>query len=195
MSDSWRTTAGQGRLAVSDMSHQDATQAEVATVVTAKKILPPKVSVGIRDMVASDLVTVLRIERNSTGRKWSMAEFKKRIGSMEYAALVAVYDGEVVGYLSFRKYFREGGDWAVVERMAVDKECRRHGIGSQMLWAVIDSNVMVPNCQGLGIIVNERQVDQQLFLQTVGFTCTFVIEADAGGVNDFIFELETTSGE
>ena len=79
--------------------------------------------------------------------------------------------------------------------MVVDKECRRHGIGSQMLWAVIDSNVMVPNCQGLGIIVNERQVDQQLFLQTVGFTCTFVIEADAGGVNDFIFELETTSGE
>ena len=177
------------------MSHQDATQAEVATVVTAKKILPPKVSVGIRDMVASDLVTVLRIERNLTGRKWSMAEFKKRIKSKEYTALVAVYDGVVVGYLSYRKYFWENGDWAVVERMAVNEECRRHGIGSQMLWAVIDSNTMVPNCQGLGIMVNERQVDQQLFLQTVGFACGFVVEADAGGDESFVFEIEMARGE
>lgn len=195
MSDSRRTTAGPERLAVSDKSRQDATQAELTTMVTGKKILPPKVSVGIRAMGSLDLKSVLRIEQNSTGRKWSMAAFEKRFRSEDHVVLVAVYDSEVVAYLSYRKYVRQGGDWAVVERMTVDEECRRHGIGSQMLWAVIDRSAFVPNCQGVGIVVNERQLDQQLFLRTVGFACTFIVEADAGRNENYIFELEMARGE
>ena len=85
---------------------------------------PPKISVGIREMCRADLKSVVRIEKHSSGRKWSVREFEKRCwGDDKYLGIVATNDEEVMGYLCYHRVIpREGvvGWKIVIDRMAVD---------------------------------------------------------------------------
>lgn len=162
---------------------------------------PPKISVGIREMCKADLKSVVRIEKNTVGDRWSMPEFKKRCrGDDKYLAIVATNDEEVLGYLAYRRVIpRTGnavGGWKIIiDRMAVDKEYRRHGIGSQMLWAITDRNCGIMGFDGVVARVSERELGQQLFLKGCAFNWTHADKPDDGGDDEWVFQLTIGEGE
>jgi ribosomal-protein-alanine N-acetyltransferase len=81
----------------------------------------------------SDLPQVIAIERRSFPSPWSLAMFVLELSKPSSICLAAVQEGRIVGFVICARY-----DEAFhVMDVAVDPGCRRAGVGSALLEAVI----------------------------------------------------------
>lgn len=81
------------------------------------------------------LPAVIAIEKASNGAPWSERSFRNELEHRHGRFLVAIADGNVVGY---------GGVWLVVDEahvtnLAIDPAYRRRGIGKRLMAALLDS--------------------------------------------------------
>lgn len=88
--------------------------------------------VTIRPMTEADLDAVLAIERDCFPRPWSREHFRAEVASSRAAAVVALREGQVAGYLCLTVLIDE----AEILDVAVMPTRQRSGIGAALLgWA------------------------------------------------------------
>jgi len=160
--------------------------------------MPPKVSVTVRNARSDDLRCLVGIERNSGGVRYSLRGFKESISSRHKAMVVAQSGDLLLGYAIYSNYpadvenfigdGKTNGWYTHIERLVVENNFRRHGIGSQLIWHLVDRHARVGGFRGVEAMVGEREVGQQLFLKSIGFHCTAVAEEE-GTDDDYIFGL------
>ena len=101
----------------------------------------------IRRMTEADLPAVMALEERCFSIPWTYENFRELIGRTPYVLLAAEEAGTVQGYAVLMQVFEDGD----LMNIAVSPECRRRGIGQELLAEVIR-------------IAGERKVTQ-LFLE------------------------------
>lgn len=90
--------------------------------------------VRMEPLAESHLSQIMEIEAKSHSAPWSEPSFRKELDHPYSEFVVAVKDGKVVGY---------AGEWiladeAHVTTVAVDPDCRRQGLGRQLMEELLD---------------------------------------------------------
>ena len=88
----------------------------------------------IRRLVYPDLPDVIAIERRVFPTPWSMAMFVLELSKQTGICLAAVSEGRLVGYLICSRY---ESVWHLMN-LAVDADCQRMGLASQLLSELYD---------------------------------------------------------
>ena len=88
----------------------------------------------IRRLTYADLPQVIAIERRAFPAPWSLAMFVLELSKPSGVCLVALREGNVVGYLICSRYDTV---WHIMN-VAVDPDLQGHGIGSQMLERLLE---------------------------------------------------------
>ena len=85
-----------------------------------------------------DIVPVHFIERQTFEDPWQPSEFSKRLVGPDsnHSALVAEYESRVVGYVVYRLASNE----ISIRRLAVDEDHRRRGIGTSLIFGIVELN-------------------------------------------------------
>jgi ribosomal-protein-alanine N-acetyltransferase len=88
----------------------------------------------IRTAALEDIPAILAIEQSTPmAVHWSAEQYQARIGNGKACFLVAESQGQIVGFLCANIVV---GEWEI-ENVVVDETSRRHGLGSQLMRAVI----------------------------------------------------------
>jgi ribosomal-protein-alanine N-acetyltransferase len=95
---------------------------------------PPAAAVEIRRLTYADLPQVVAIERRAFTTPWSLAMFVLELSKPSGICLAAMIDNELTGYLVCSRY---DTIWHVMN-IAVEPERRRRGIGSALLYALLE---------------------------------------------------------
>lgn len=82
---------------------------------------------NIAEMTRAHLSAVAQLERRCFSAPWSEAMLTEELGGGIF--LVAEHEGEVLGYLGCQTVLDEG----YITNVAVQPDCRRHGIGEKLL--------------------------------------------------------------
>ncbi len=90
-------------------------------------------SVAVRALGASDLPSVMAIERLSFTTPWSLAMFVLELSKRSGICLTAQRDGRICGYLVCARY---ADVWHLMN-IAVHPEQRGHGVAQKLLSAMI----------------------------------------------------------
>lgn len=118
----------------------------------------------IRTMQESDLEQIIKIEQETFSDPWNEEDFKNSYQDINNSYLVVEIEGVVAGYCGYWGIAGEG----YIYNVAIKKECRRQGLGFQMLRYLIDQ------AKGRGITSMTLEVRQsneaaiQLY-QSLGF--------------------------
>lgn len=119
----------------------------------------------IREMLKEDVEEVVKIEKSIFSSPWSQKSFTDALQSPDNIYLVAVIEGNIVGYC---------GLWVSYEvadlcNMAVSAEFRRHSIGEKILTEGIE---IVKRTQAERILleVRESNIGARYLYQKIGFT-------------------------
>jgi len=83
----------------------------------------------IRDMREEDIPSILEIERNSSNPPWSEEQFLNEIYNKYALSKVAVFDGEVIGYICANYLLHESH----ILTLAVDPDFRRRGVATKLM--------------------------------------------------------------
>ena len=125
----------------------------------------------IRWMIKADMPRVLEIERASFANPWNMDTFLACLGTRWCVGnVVESHDGEVVGFMIYQ--LQKGRIELVA--IAVCPECRRQGIGSQMIQRLI-AKLTEQRRHELIVNVREANLDTHLFLRSQGLRATEVL--------------------
>jgi ribosomal-protein-alanine N-acetyltransferase len=89
---------------------------------------------SIRTLRYSDLPQVIALERRAFPTPWSLAMFVLELSKPHGICLAAVRNERLVGYLICARYDQV---WHLMN-IAVEPSHRRHGIGSELLTAMIE---------------------------------------------------------
>jgi ribosomal-protein-alanine N-acetyltransferase len=134
---------------------------------------------SVRWVMRQDLPAILEIERASFPDPWDEGRLVEVLRRQNVAALAADSVGRVVGYLVYE--LAPGG--IEVLRLAVDPDCRRQGVGRQLL-AKLVPKLHPHRRRQIGLHVRETNLAGQHFLAAGGFRATGVVrgyfEADTG---------------
>ncbi|MEW6357139.1 MAG: ribosomal protein S18-alanine N-acetyltransferase [Planctomycetota bacterium] len=90
--------------------------------------------VNIRRMSLLDVGAVHAIEAESFPTPWRRRTFASRLFLSDHRSYVAEMEGRVVGYIVFRLCLGQ----VHLQKIAVAKEYRRHGIGTQLMEFLLD---------------------------------------------------------
>jgi [ribosomal protein S18]-alanine N-acetyltransferase len=93
-----------------------------------------ELDVEVRRLAYSDLPAVISIERRSFPAPWSLAMFVLELSKPSGICLVAVEDGELLGYLICSRYDRV---WHLMN-VAVTPERRRRGVARRLISQLIE---------------------------------------------------------
>ncbi len=119
----------------------------------------------IRWLIHRDLPRVLEIERGSFGYLWTEEDFLDALRQRNVIGMVAERDHAIFGFMLYsleKTHLR-------VLNFAVAPECRRQGIGRQMV-EKLRTKVAAPHRRNkLVWRVRETNLDCLLFLQRLGF--------------------------
>jgi len=126
--------------------------------------------VHIRWMIRRDMPEVLDIEQHSFEFPWSEEEFILCLRHRNSIGMVAEYKERVVGFMVYELYKSR----LHVLNFAVSMDCRRHGIGRQMIDKLI-GKLSAQRRNRIVLEVRETNLDAQLFLRTVGFRARSVL--------------------
>lgn len=91
------------------------------------------VNIETRDMTADDMEDVLSIESVSFPTPWSRGMFLEEMRHPFCHDLVALVEGQIVGYISFAIVCDE----IHIRNLAVHKDWKRHGVASKLLSRMI----------------------------------------------------------
>ena len=135
----------------------------------------PTDAVAVRELRATDVAALVKIDKASTGRprleyyatktKSAVAEQKLR------TSLVAELDGHVVGFLLARVYYGEFGHAepvAVIDSVGVDPAFRGRNVGQALMRQLL-MNLGALHVERVETMVDWTQLDLLAFLAKSGF--------------------------
>ena len=128
-------------------------------------------SVNIRKMSLLDVGSVHAIESASFPTPWRRRTFASRLLMSDHRGYVAEVGGEIVGYIVFRFHLGQ----AHLQKVAVAKEFRRHGIGTRLMEFLFDQ----AEADGVEVVhleVRPGNQDAQKFYKAFHFTLDHIRE-------------------
>ncbi len=129
-----------------------------------------QVRVHIRWMIRRDMPEVLQIEQHSFEFPWSEEDFIRCLRQRNCIGMVAEYDERVVGFMIYELHKSR----LHVLNFAVSPDCRRHGIGQQMIGKLI-SKLSAQRRNRILLEVRETNLDAQLFFRNSCFRAISVL--------------------
>jgi ribosomal-protein-alanine N-acetyltransferase len=123
----------------------------------------------VRWMIRRDIPTVLDIERESFEDPWTEKELLKYLQERTHIGMVAVIADDVVGFMLYDLQ----AQLVKIDSIAVDKTCRRSGIGSCLL-----AKIRAKLTQQRSLIrtmVREKNLQALAFFRSSGFVATELV--------------------
>ena len=141
-------------------------------------------------MRTTDVFDVLHIERLSFDRPWSEEAFAENLKGSNCRSQVAISNGVIAGFLL---YLNVSGSMRILN-MAVHPEFRRTGIGTQLI-SVLMNDLSLSSGRLVSGIVRESNLGAQLFLKSMGFFATDIINGEFRGSSEcgYLFEFKVPS--
>ena len=128
-----------------------------------------QVRVHIRWMIRRDMPEVLAIEHASSDFPWCEEEFLRVLRQRNCIGMVAEYGERVVGFMIYELHKSK----LQVLNFAVAPECRRQGVGHQMV-AKLVGKLSSHRRTRILLYVRESNLSAQLFYKVQGFRATEV---------------------
>ena len=129
-----------------------------------------RVRVHIRWMIRRDMSEVLDTEQESFEFPWSEEDFIRCLRQRNCIGMVAEYEERVVGFMIYELHKSR----LHILNFAVANDCRRHGIGRQMIEKLI-GKLSAQRRNRIMLEVRETNLPAQLFFRSVGFRATSVL--------------------
>lgn len=129
------------------------------------------IEVHVRWLIRRDMPEVLDIEAASFEYPWTQDDFISCLQQRNCIGMVAELDGEVVGYII---YEMERSEFHVLN-VAVRPDCRRRGVGQQLVNKVI-GKLRPRQRTKVNLEVRETNLAAQLFFRRFGFQAVTVLK-------------------
>lgn len=150
---------------------------------------PNKIRVHIRWLIRRDMAEVLEIENRSFGFPWSGEDFVRCLRQRNCIAMVAEYDGRVVGFMVYEMH----KNLLHLLNFAVHSDFRRSCVGQAMIDKLKNKLCQERRSQ-ITLEVWDSNLTAQLFFRAMGFKATGVLRdfypAAPGDAYRFQFRLE-----
>jgi len=129
-----------------------------------------QMGVHIRWMIRRDMQEVLDIERASFEFSWSEEDFVRCLRQRNCIGMVAEYQDQVVGFMIYELHKNQ----LHILNFAVSVECRRNGVGQQMI-AKLASKLSPQRRNKILLEVRETNLAAQVFFRNHGFRAVTVL--------------------
>jgi len=129
-----------------------------------------RVRVHIRWMIRRDMPEVLRAEQGSFDYSWTEDDFLRCLRQRNCIGMVAEHEDQVVGFMIYELHKTK----LHVLNFAVAPECRRLGIGGQMVLKLI-GKLSSHRRTKITLAVRESNLAAQLFFRSQAFKATRVL--------------------
>jgi [ribosomal protein S18]-alanine N-acetyltransferase len=151
----------------------------------------PDIRVTVRWMIPKDMVDALEIERQSFEFPWQEQDFVHILRHRNCVAMVADCDGRVTGFMVYETH----RDQIYVRNFAVQADCRRQGIGSQMV-AKLLNKLSAKRRSRITLEVRETNVSAQLFFKANGFRAVGILHSHFDDTpNEDAYRMEYRYGQ
>ncbi len=131
-----------------------------------------EVRVHIRWMIRRDMPEVLAAEQESFEFPWLEEDFIRCLRQRNCIGMVAEYEDRVVGFMVYELHKNR----IRVLNFAVAPDCRRRGVGSQMI-AKLTAKLSAGRRNRIALEVRETNLAAQLFFRENGFRAVSVLRA------------------
>jgi ribosomal-protein-alanine N-acetyltransferase len=131
-----------------------------------------EIRVHIRWMIRRDMAEVLDIEAHSFEFPWSGEDFIRCLKQRNCIGMVAEHDDRVVGFMIYELHKTR----IHVLNFAVAHDCRRRGVGSQMVAKLI-GKLSSQRRTRIVLEVRETNLPAQLFFRENGFRAVSVLRS------------------
>jgi ribosomal-protein-alanine N-acetyltransferase len=131
-----------------------------------------QVRVHIRWMIRRDMADVLRTEQESFEYPWTEEDFLRCLRQRNCIGMVAEHGDKVVGFMIYELHKTK----LHVLNFAVHPDCRRQGIGTQMVLKLL-GKLSNHRRTRISLAVRERNLGAQLFFRAQGFRAVRVLRA------------------
>jgi len=131
-----------------------------------------EIRVHIRWMIRRDMPEVLDVERASFEFPWAEEDFIRCLRQRNCIGMVAEHDDRVVGFMIYELHKNR----IHVLNFAVAADCRRAGVGSQMIAKLI-AKLSAQRRSRVVLEVRETNLSAQLFFRENGFRAVSVLRA------------------
>lgn len=132
--------------------------------------LDTSLQVQIRWLIRRDMSDVLRIEQDSFEFAWSEEDFLGCLRQRNCIGMVAECDQQIVGFMIYELHKSR----LSVLNFAVAPECRRLGVGTQMVQKLVDKLSQQRRNEIL-LEVRETNLGAQLFFRQHGFRAVNIL--------------------
>jgi ribosomal-protein-alanine N-acetyltransferase len=126
--------------------------------------------VQIRWLIRRDMPEVLDIEQGSFEFAWTEEDFLCCLRQRNCIGMVAERDHEIVGFMVYELHKAK----LRILNFAVRPDCRRHGVGRQMVQRLVDK-LSQQRRQEIVLHVRETNLSAQLFFRGQGFRAVSVV--------------------
>ena len=126
--------------------------------------------VHIRWMIRRDMPEVLEIEESSFEFPWTEEDFIRCLRQRNCIGMVAEYDEKVVGFMIYELHREQ----LHVLNFSVGPDCRRHGVGSQMVSKLLGKLSQQRRNQ-ITLEIRETNLAAQVFFRDLGFKAISVL--------------------
>ena len=140
--------------------------------VSVKQSQKQALNLQIRWMIRRDMAEVLRIERDSFDFNWTEEDFLACLRQRNCIGMVAESHGRVLGFMIYELHKNR----LHVLNFAVAPECRRHGVGTQMIDKLVNK-LSQQRRQEIVLEVRETNLNAQLFFQSQDFRAVQVLRS------------------
>ena len=134
------------------------------------RLTAPQVKVHIRWMIRRDMAEVIRTELDSFEFSWTEEDFLKCLRQRNCIGMVAEYEERVVGFMIYELHKSK----LHVMNFAVHPDCRRNGIGRQMVTKLL-GKLSSHRRTKITLAIRETNLGAQLFFKAVGFRASKVM--------------------
>ena len=129
-----------------------------------------QLKINLRWMIRRDMPEVLEIERGSFEFAWIEEDFLNCMRQRNYIGMVAEHNERVVGFMIYELHKTK----LRVLNFAVHPDCRRYGVGSQMV-AKLVSKLSLKGRSRIVLEVRETNLPAQFFFRSLEFQATTVL--------------------
>lgn len=131
-----------------------------------------QIRVHIRWMIRRDMPEVLAIEQEGFEFPWSEEDFIRCLRQRNCIGMVAEHDERVIGFMIYELHKTR----LHILNFAVNRACRRRGIGTQMVSKLI-GKLSSQRRTRIMLEVRETNLDAQLFFRGSGFRAVSVLRS------------------